>query len=95
MSNTVSALVGSADLELSNPIPLNGWFRAGFAVVMAAVTTLAVIFIFISHAKGTAEFVALGVIGGFGWLGTVLFVMGYQTVSVKGNTGTPPTAPTS
>ena len=47
----------------------------------------ALVFSASAHNNGTAEYVALGILGGLGWLGSVLFVMGYGNVDLKGSSG--------
>jgi len=87
VSTAVSGLTGSADLELSNPNPLSKIIRTVFAAVLVAVLIVALVLIAVAHSSGTAEYVGLGILGGVSWLGAVLFVMGYQNVTVKGSTG--------
>lgn len=87
VSTAVSGLTGSADLELSNPIPLSKMIRTLFAAVLVAVLIVSLVLIAVAHSNGTAEYVGLGILGGLSWLGAVLFIMGYQNVTVKGSTG--------
>jgi ribosomal protein L12E/L44/L45/RPP1/RPP2 len=88
-TSLLSGLTGSASLTLSQPIPLGGWERAVAAIITAGIVVTAVVLIAIAHSTGVAEYVALGVLGGLGWLGTVLFVMGYGNVSLTGSSGSP------
>lgn len=87
VANQLAGLTGSAELQLSKPNPLTGPWRAAFAVAMAIIMILALVFTDIAHSNGTAEYIALGVLGGLAWLGAVLFVMGYQNVDLKGSSG--------
>ena len=54
---------------------------------MAVILIVALILTAVAHSTGSAEYVALGILGGLSWLGTVLFVMGYQSVNITGSSG--------
>jgi len=89
LSSSLSSLTGSATLNLSNPIPLPAWYRVAAGVISAVFAVLVIVYIAICHSNGTAEYVALGVLGGLGWLGMIVLVMGYQNVSIQGSSGSP------
>jgi hypothetical protein len=84
------AISGSVDLELSKPSPLSATSRKVFAVGMAGVFIAALVLAWFAHSTGTAEYVVLAVLGGLGWLGALLCVMGYKNVTVKGSSGPAP-----
>lgn len=88
-SSALGGLAGSVQLKLSKPIPLAMWVRIVFSFCMAGALAAALVLIAIAHSTGTAEYVALGVLGGLGWLGSVVLVMGYQTVTITGSSGAP------
>lgn len=83
----VPAISGSVDLELSKPSPLSATSRKVFAAAMAGVFIAALVLAWFAHSTGIAEYVVLAVLGGLGWLGALLCIMGYQNVTVKGSSG--------
>jgi hypothetical protein len=87
VSSQLAGLTGSAQLQLSQPLPLSAPWRTGFGIGMAVILIVALILTAVAHSTGSAEYVALGILGGLSWLGTVLFVMGYQSVNITGSSG--------
>lgn len=87
VSSQLSGFAVSGELQLSKPNPLSWPWRTVFAVVMLGIMIAALVLSAIAHSTGAAEYVALGILGGLGWLGSVLFVMGYQKVDLKGSSG--------
>ena len=87
VATAAGSVSGAINLTLANPNPLSSTFRGIAAGALFAVQAVVVVLIATAHSNGTAEYVVLGVLGGFSWLGIVLFVMGYQNVVVSGNAG--------
>lgn len=92
-ASLLSGLTGSASLTLRKPNPLGWRFRIGVAAAMVGILAGTLAMISTVNATGTAVYVSLAVVGGLAWLGSVLFVMGYQNVTLSGSSGSPP--PTS
>jgi hypothetical protein len=87
VATAAGSVSGAINLTLTNPNPLSSTFRGIAAGALFAVQAVVVVLIATAHSNGAAEYVVLGLLGGFSWLGIVLFVMGYQNVVVSGNAG--------
>jgi hypothetical protein len=95
-ANAVSAAVSSTgfngDLEFSDPVMLWPMARVGFAIALATVLALSIVFIFvitaISSKQPTAAYVSLAVSAGMCVIGLLVLVMGYKNVTIKGGNST-------
>jgi len=62
---------------------------------MFAILAVAIVLIVAVGNRATTQYVALAVLGSLAWLGSVLFVMGYQNVDIKGSSGSGSTGASS
>lgn len=83
----VAAPSGSVELQLSMPNPLDSRWRIRFTIAMIVILIVSICLLMFIKNRTTAEYVAGAILGSLAWLSIVLFVMGYQSVNVKGSTG--------